>query len=75
MLSFLGYRIFNHPRNLFRRPVQDQFTGNDRPQLPADGKKARLGSQSRLPSLMIGFIGSIEWTPAVARHFRCIWSS
>src|SRR5580700_2761751 len=50
-------------RNLFRRPVQDQFTGHDRPQLLFDGKKAHLGSQSRLPGLTIGFTGSIEWPP------------
>src|ERR1035437_5888398 len=55
-------------RNLFRRPVQDQFTGHDRPQLLVVGKKAHLGSQSRLPGLTIGFTGSVEWTPALTRH-------
>jgi hypothetical protein len=39
-----------------------------RPQLHVGGKKARLGPQSRLPGLIIGFLGSIQWTPAVVRH-------
>ncbi|RZU40804.1 resolvase-like protein [Edaphobacter modestus] len=37
----LGIPYLQPSRNLFRRPVQDQFTGNDRPQLPAGRKKAR----------------------------------
>src|SRR5712691_1859691 len=31
--------------NLFRRPVQDQFTRNDIPQLAIDGKKTPFWSQ------------------------------
>src|ERR1700723_2633166 len=46
-------------RNLFRRPVQDQFTGHDRPKFLVVGKEAYLGTQSRVPSLTIGFTGSI----------------
>src|ERR1700758_1429888 len=57
-------------RNLFRRPVQDQFTGDHRPQLLVDGKKAHLGSQSRLPGLTIGFTGLIEWPPPMTRPLR-----
>ena len=52
--------------NLLRRPVLDQFTGDDQPQLPVPGKPAGLGSQGGLPSLMI--TGSIHWTAAVACH-------
>jgi Aspartyl protease len=48
--------------------IQNQFTGDDRPQLLMQGKQARPGPQSRLPGLMIGFTGSISWTPSVARH-------
>jgi hypothetical protein len=68
MLSFWGYRIFSHLEICSGDQSRISFTGNDRSQLHMDGKKARLGSQSRLPGLMICFIGSIEWTPAVARH-------
>jgi hypothetical protein len=57
-------------RNLFRRPVQDQFTGDHRTQLPVEGKQARPGPQSRLPSLMVGFTGSVQGTAAVAYHLR-----
>src|ERR1700688_4551564 len=53
-------------RNLFRPPVQDQFTRNDRPQLPPKGEKAPLGSQGRRPRLVIGFMSSIERSPAMA---------
>jgi hypothetical protein len=41
-----GIVDFQPCRNLFRRPVQDQFTGHNRLQLLVDGKKAHLGSQS-----------------------------
>src|ERR1700761_7654981 len=37
-------------------------------QLLVDGKKAHLGSQSRLPGLTIGFAGPIEGPPAMTRH-------
>src|SRR5712692_432431 len=44
--------------NLFRRPVQNQFTRNDLLKLLVAGKKAGFGSQSRLPGLLIRFLGS-----------------
>jgi hypothetical protein len=64
----IGILDFQPSGNLLRRPVQDQFTHNDLLHLHVDGKKARLGSQGRLPGLVIGFIGSIERSPAMARH-------
>src|SRR5207245_10975245 len=55
----LGILVLQPAVDLFRRPVQNQFTRNDRLQLPVDGQKARLGPQGRLPGLVIRFIGSI----------------
>jgi hypothetical protein len=48
-----------------RREIDRRY---DRPQLHVGSKKARLGSQSRLPGMMIGFIGSIKRTAAVAYY-------
>src|SRR5216684_6353007 len=45
--------------DLFRRPVKQQFTRNDLLQLLMDSKKAGFRPQSRLPGLVIRFIGSI----------------
>src|ERR1700677_1409331 len=56
-------------RNLFRRPVQNQFTRNQLPQLPMDGQKAPFGPQGRVPGSLIRFIGSILRTAAMARDF------
>src|SRR5579863_5853258 len=61
-----GKLVLQPSGNLLRRPVQHQFTRNDLPQLPVDGQKTALGPQGRLPSLVIGFIGSIERSPAMA---------
>src|ERR1700691_632507 len=69
MLSVVEIPFLQPPRNLFRRPVQDQFIGNDRLQLPVDSKKTRPGPQSRLTGLMIGSTSPIQWTPSVTRHF------
>jgi len=52
--------------NLFRRPVQHQFTRNDLLELGVSGQKASLGSQGRFPRLQIGFTGSILSSPAMA---------
>ena len=52
--------------NLFRRPVQHQFTRNDLSQLLVDGQQAGLGPQGRLPGLLIRFARSIVRTPAMA---------
>src|SRR5450432_292707 len=54
--------------NLFRRPVQHQFTRNDFPELGVSGQKAGLGSEGRFPRLLIGFTGSIGRAPAMAGH-------
>src|ERR1700730_7503607 len=62
----LGIPPLQPSGNLFRRPIQDQFTRNDRLQLHVNGQKARLGPQGRLPGLLIGFMGSIERSPAMA---------
>jgi hypothetical protein len=48
--------------NLFRRPVQDQFTRNDLPQLLVPGKKAPLRSQRGFPGSAIRIMGPIGRT-------------
>ncbi|HMD07551.1 MAG TPA: hypothetical protein VKH63_08455 [Candidatus Acidoferrum sp.] len=55
--------------DLFRRPVQQQFTRNNLLQLLMDSKKAGFRPQSRLPSLGIRFIGSIFRTATMTYHF------
>src|SRR5271169_171734 len=55
--------------NLFRRPVQNQFTRNHLPQLHVDGQKATFGPQGRVPGSLIRFIGSILRTAAMACDF------
>src|ERR1017187_8716864 len=65
----LGILDLQSSGNLFRRPVQNQFTRNDLLQLLVDGKKAVFGSQSRLPGLVTRFTGSIDRTATVACHF------
>jgi hypothetical protein len=52
--------------NLFRRPVQDQFTRNDLLQLHVEGKKASFGPQGRLPGFLIGITRTILRSPAMA---------
>src|SRR5713101_717180 len=52
--------------NLFGRPVQDQFTRNDLPQLPVHGKKTLLRSQGRLPGLAIRLMSAIGRTATMA---------
>src|SRR5580693_4839412 len=61
-----GILDFQPTGNLFRRPVQYQFTRNDPLQLHVNGKKARLGPRGRLPGSLIGFTGAIERSPAMA---------
>src|SRR5271169_3386057 len=58
----IGILDFQPSGNLFRRPVQNQFTRNDVPQLHVDGKKAPLGPKGRLPSLVVGLTSSIRRT-------------
>src|SRR5712664_3901971 len=52
--------------NLLGRPVQDQFTRNDIPQLAVEGKQTPFQSQGREPSLVIGIMGAIGSTSTVA---------
>ena len=42
----IGVLGFQPAGNLLRRPVQNQFTRNDVPQLQVDGKKAGLGRKA-----------------------------
>src|SRR6266478_5736524 len=56
----IGILGFQPAGNLFRRPVQNQFTRNDVPQLQVDGKKAALGPQGRLPGFSVRLTGSIR---------------
>jgi hypothetical protein len=56
----IGILGFPPAGNLLRRPVQNQFTRNEVPQLQVEGKKAALGPQGRLPGFSVGLIGSIR---------------
>src|ERR1700730_13479253 len=64
----LGILNLQPSGNLFWRPVQDQFTRNDLLQLHVNSQKAPLGSQGRLPGLVICFTRSILRTPTMPRH-------
>ena len=55
--------------NLLRRPVLHQFTRNEGAELLVEGQATDLGPQSRLPGLVVGFVGSILRAPAMAGHF------
>src|SRR5258708_663676 len=61
----MGILGFQPSGNLFRRPVQNQFTRNELLQLHMDRKKALLGPQSRLPGFRIRLVGSINTTPTI----------
>src|SRR5229473_5823973 len=52
--------------NLLGRPVQDQFTRNDLLQPRAQGQEALLGSQGRLPGLVIRLMSAIARTATMA---------
>src|SRR4029077_20182374 len=54
--------------NLFGRPVPDQFTGNQVPQLAVAGQQTLLRSQGRVPSSTIRIMGAIGRTATVARN-------
>ena len=58
----IGILDFQPAGDLLGRPVQNQFTRNDVPQLQVDGKKAALGPQGRLPGCAVGWTGSIRRT-------------
>src|ERR1700690_2607281 len=55
--------------DLFRRPVQNQFTRNEPLQVHMDRKKAPLGPQGRLPGFVVGFAGSIHRTATMTCNF------
>src|SRR5882724_7658852 len=65
----LGILGFQPTGNLFRRPVQNQFTRNHLLQLPMDRKKAPLGAQGRLPGFAVGLVGSIHRTATMTCDF------
>src|SRR5712692_4563102 len=50
----IGIPDFQPSGNLFRRPIQNQFTRNNVLQLTIASKKAPLGRQARLPGLVAG---------------------
>src|SRR5271167_184216 len=55
--------------DLFRRPLQQQFTRNDLLQLLLESKKAGFRPQSRLPGLLIRFTRSIFRTATMTSNF------
>src|SRR2546425_5388166 len=60
-----GILDFQPSGNLFRRPIQYQFTRNDLLQPHMDRKKTPFGAQCRFPGLEIGAIGSILRTASM----------
>src|SRR5277367_4832854 len=55
--------------DLFRRPLQQQFTRNDLLQLLLESKKAGFRPQSRVPGLLIRFTRSILRTATMTSNF------
>src|SRR5580658_1996180 len=55
--------------DLFRRPLHQQFPRNHLLQLLLDSEKAGFRSQSRLPGLLIPFMGSIFRTATMTSNF------
>src|SRR5580658_2391978 len=55
----VGILVLQPPGNLLGRPVQDQSTRNDVPQLAVLGKHTALRTQGRNPSLLICIRGTI----------------
>src|SRR5450755_2383786 len=62
----VGILVLQPPGNLFGRPVQDQFTRNEVPQLAVDAQQTSLRTQGRNPSLLIGIMGTIGRTATMA---------
>src|SRR6202035_3788401 len=54
--------------NLLGRPVQDEFTRNDVPQLAVEGQQTPLRSQGRVPGMVIRIMGAIGRTATMARN-------
>ena len=64
----IGILVLQPPGNLLRRPVQDQSTRNDVPQLAVLGKQTSLRTQGRNPSLLICILGTIGRTATMASY-------
>src|SRR6266404_2328490 len=62
----IGILGLQPPGNLLGRPVQDQFTRNDLPQPRVQGQAVLLGSQGRLPGLVIRRMRAIGRTATMA---------
>src|ERR1700721_76429 len=62
----MGILVLQPPGNLLGRPVQDQSTRNDVPQLAVLGKQAALRTQGRNPSLLICILGTIGRSATMA---------
>src|ERR1700691_3498782 len=62
----VGILVLQPPGNLLGRPVQDQSTRNDVPQLAVLGKQAALRTQGRNPSLLICIMGTIGRSATMA---------
>src|SRR6204780_4327595 len=62
----VGILVLQPPGNLLGRPVQDQSTRNDVPQLAVLAKQTLLRTQGRNPSLLICILGTIGRTPTMA---------
>src|SRR5215470_10544150 len=62
----IGILGLQPPRNLFRRPVQHQFTRNDVAQLSVRSQKTGLRSGPPFPSLLIRLMSTIGRTATMA---------
>src|SRR6202522_1093926 len=62
----VGILVLQPPGNLLGRPVQDQSTRNDVPQLAVLAKQTLLRTQGRNPSLLICVLGTIGGPPTMA---------
>src|SRR5277367_5502227 len=62
----VGILVLQPPGNLLGRPVQDQFTRNEVPQLAVDTQQTLLRPPGRNPSLLIGIMGTIGRTATMA---------
>src|SRR4030095_11048912 len=70
-----GIASLQPPRNLFGRPVQNQFTRNDITQFAVHGKQTSLRTQGRNPGLAICIMSAISRPATMVRdfpaHCRC----
>src|SRR5271156_3696267 len=62
----MGILVLQPPGNLLGRPVQEQSTRNEVPQLAVLGQQTSLRTQGRNPSLLIGIMGTIGRTATMA---------